>query len=167
MFRMILQLLYVGMPADFKRRFFEESPRAHVTASFLNQVDLGSIPFPKGPPSAWTMVRSGGVLHQKLGKRPLSKRRHTVRRSRGIIRFCSQLGGPLLSSFTRLGPHFLGRAGCGQLNSEQELTLSYKHAVYYSLPFVNARQAEPAPQQRHARSKGGGGETIRIKLYIR
>jgi len=151
------------MPADFKRRFLRGllDSRAHATASFLNQVDLGSIPFPEGPPSAWTMVRSGGVsgvLHQKLGKRPLSKRRHTVRRSRGIIRFCSQLGGPLLSSFTRLGPHFLGRAGCGQLNSEQELTLSYKHAVYYSLPFVNARQAEPAPQQRHARSKGGGGK---------
>ena len=115
MFRMILQLLYVGMPADFKRRFFEESPRAHVTASFLNQVDLGSIPFPEGPPSAWTMVRSGGVsgvLHQKLGKRPLSKRRHTVRRSRaareGSYAFVLNLAALSCPASLSSGPPFFG-----------------------------------------------------------
>ena len=114
------------------------------------------------------------ILHQKLGKRPLRDAipyvaREQLARDHTLL-FSTWRPSPV-QLHCRLGPHFLGRAGCGQLNSEaeQELTLSYKHAVYYSLPFVNARQAEPAPQQRHARSKGGGGnlgETIRIKLYI-
>ena len=60
----------------------------------------------------------------------------------------------------RLGPHFLGRAGCGQLNSEQELTLSYQHAVYYSLPFVNARQARRSQRHSSATPEARvGGET--------
>ena len=52
MFRMILRLRRCA--GRLQTTFFEGSPRAHyrrahVTAStFLNQVDLGSIPFPEG-----------------------------------------------------------------------------------------------------------------------
>ena len=154
--------------------------RAHVTAStFLNQVDLGSIPFPEGPPSAWShgpwSVLGGcrGCYIKSWVRDPYLRdaipyvAREQLARDHTLL-FSTWRPSPV-QLHCRLGPHFLGRAGCGQLNSEQELTLSYQHAVYYSLPFVNARQAEPAPQQRHARSKGGGGnlgETIRIKLYI-
>ena len=142
MFRMILQLLYVGMPADFKRRFFEESPRAHVTASFLNQVDLGSIPFPEGPPSAWTMVRSGGGsggLHQKLGKRPLSKRRHTVRRSRaareGSYAFVLNLAALSCPASLSSGPPFFGprRVRSTELRTRINTELSARGILFSSV----------------------------------